>query len=152
MPPERVQARLQGADSFRRVDGHGITFSERMRATSPASPEKSAARYAGTSPMTTYGVLPSRSGTLAMRHSGPVSSAADTDSRSLGTMPTSVASEMRPTGSMKALTPVLAARATGLPVSTARVATIRRNWKGAEEKPYQASLVMFTSTWAPFRA
>ncbi len=53
---------------------------------------------------------------------------------------------------MKALTPVLAARATGLPVSTARVATMWRNWNGAELKPYQASLVMFTSTCAPFRA
>jgi hypothetical protein len=67
-------------------------------------------------------------------------------------MPTSVASRMRPTGSMKAEMPVLAARATGRPVSTARVATIRRNWNGAEEKPYQASLVMFTSTSAPLRA
>ena len=77
--------------------------------------------------MTTYGVLPSIRGSAAIRHSGPVSSEAETDSRSLATMPTSVASNTRPTGSMNALTPVLAARATGLPVSTARVATMWRN-------------------------
>ena len=48
--------------------------------------------------------------------------------------------------------PVLAARATGRPVSTARGGDHPRNWNGAEEKPYQASLVMFTSTSAPLRA
>src|SRR6266481_7773683 len=56
---------------------------------------------------------------------------------------------IRPSASITALIPVLAARTIGTLVSTARIAVIASNWYGAELLPYHASLVMFTRTSAP---
>lgn len=61
----------------------------------------------------------------------------------------SVASRMRPSGVIIALIPVFPTLITGVRFSTARITVIASNWSGAELRPYQASFVIFTSTFAP---
>ena len=56
---------------------------------------------------------------------------------------------MAPVGATRAETPVLAARATVTPFSTARRGTMARCWSGPPESPNQASLVMLTMKLAP---
>ncbi|OGX10990.1 MAG: hypothetical protein A3K11_13400 [Nitrospirae bacterium RIFCSPLOWO2_12_FULL_63_8] len=56
---------------------------------------------------------------------------------------------IRPDGSIRPETPVLAARAKAIRFSTARNTTIAKCWWGADEAPNQASLVIVAIRVAP---